>query len=68
MEGWRIEGLDGWVGGGALTGNKFIPDDIFWRALGHEDVGLVEENDGVPFRRHLEDFLDLFAEFGGVGA
>lgn len=49
-------------------GDEFVAEDVGGGALGHEDVGFVEEDDGVPFGGHLEGFLDVFAQGGGVGA
>ena len=49
-------------------GDKLVARDVGGRALRHEDVGFVEQDHGVPFRRHLEDFLDLWPEVGGVSA
>ena len=49
-------------------GDELVARDVSGRALRHEDIGFVEQDHGVPFRRHLEDFLDLWPEVGGVDA
>lgn len=46
-------------------GDEFIAFEVVRGALFEEDVGFVEEEDGVPFGGHFEDVAEGGFDFGG---
>ena len=49
-------------------GDELVAFEVVRAALLEEDVGFVEEEDGVPFAGHFEDVGERGLHFGGVEA